>query len=130
VTAWNAVRTHGDVGPEHAGLTQGSGGVALFALQFAKAAGGRILATTSSAEKMQRLATVGAWHTLNYREDAEWGKTVRGIWPRGVDLVVETGGAATLKQSMRAAKNGGMITLIGVVSGTTAELNLPIASMN
>lgn len=130
VTAWNAVRTHGNVGPEHAVLTQGSGGVALFALQFARAAGARVIATTSTAEKAQRLSTLGARHTINYRDDPEWGKTVRGICPRGVDLVVETGGAGTLKQSMRAVKNGGMITLIGVVSGTTAELNLPVASMN
>jgi NADPH:quinone reductase-like Zn-dependent oxidoreductase len=130
VTAWNAVRAHGKAGPEDVVLTQGSGGVALFALQFAHAAGARVISLSSSAERLERQAALGARHGINYREDAEWGKTARKITQgQGVDLVVETAGAGTLKQSMRATRLGGMIALIGMVSGTQAEVNLPIVSM-
>lgn len=130
VTAWNAVRDHADAGPEHTVLTQGSGGVALFALQFARAAGARIVAISSTMPKLERLQALGAQHGINYRDDVEWGKTARKLTGgAGVDLVVETAGAQTLKQSIRATKLGGMITLIGMVSGTSAEVNLPIVSM-
>lgn len=130
VTAWNAVRAHGNAGPEHTVLTQGSGGVALFALQFAHAAGARVIALSSTPERLERLKALGAQHGINYREDGEWGKTVRKLTAgQGVDLVVETAGAGTLKQSMRAARLGGTIALIGMVSGTQAEVNLPIVSM-
>jgi NADPH:quinone reductase-like Zn-dependent oxidoreductase len=131
VTAWNAVRAHGQVGPEHAVLTQGSGGVAIFALQFARAAGARVIAISSTPKKLERLQALGAQHGICYSEDAEWGKTARRFTPggQGVDLVVETAGAATLKQSMRAARMGGTLALIGMVSGPSAELNLPLVAM-
>ncbi|WBY02939.1 NAD(P)-dependent alcohol dehydrogenase [Ramlibacter tataouinensis] len=130
VTAWNAVRVHGNAGPEQTVLTQGSGGVALFALQFARAAGARVIVISSTASKLERLQAVGAQHGINYSDDAEWGKTARKITAgRGVDLVVETAGAATLKQSIRATRVGGMIAMIGMVSGPTAELNLPLVAM-
>ena len=130
VTAWNAVRAHAAIGPEHTVLTQGSGGVALFALQFAHAAGARVIAISSTMQKLERLQALGAQHGINYRDDAEWGKTARKLTGgAGVDLVVETAGAETLKQSIRATKLGGMITLIGMVSGASAEVNLPIVSM-
>jgi alcohol dehydrogenase len=131
VTAWNAVRAHGEVGPEHAVLTQGSGGVAIFALQFARAAGARVIAISSTPKKLERLQALGAQHGICYAVDAEWGKTARRFTPggRGVDLVVETAGAATLKQSMRAARMGGTLALIGMVSGPSAELNLPLVAM-
>ena len=131
VTAWNAVRAHGQVGPEHAVLTQGSGGVAIFALQFARAAGARVIAISSTPKKLERLQALGAQHGICYGEDAEWGKTARRFTPggQGVDLVVETAGAATLKQSMRAARMGGNLALIGMVSGPSAELNLPLVAM-
>lgn len=131
VTAWNAVRAHGQIGPEDAVLTQGSGGVAIFALQFARAAGARVIALSSTAPKLERLQSLGAQHGINYREDTEWGKTARRFTPagQGVDLVVETAGAATLKQSIRAAKLGGTIAMIGMVSGASAELNLPLVAM-
>lgn len=131
VTAWNAVRALGQVGPEHAVLTQGSGGVAIFALQFARAAGARVIAISSTADKLERLQALGAQHGINYREDAEWGKTARKFTPggQGVDLVVETAGAATLKQSMRATKLGGTLAMIGMVSGPSADLNLPLVAM-
>lgn len=130
VTAWNAVRAHGNVGPEHAVLTQGSGGVAIFALQFARAAGARVIAISSAATKLERLQGLGARHGINYREDAEWGKTARKLTGgRGVDLVVETAGAQTLKQSLRAVRLGGMVAMIGMVSGVSTELNLPQVAM-
>ena len=131
VTAWNAVRAHAGIGPEHVVLTQGSGGVALFALQFAHAAGARVIAISSAMEKLDKLKALGAQHGINYRDDVEWGKTARKFTAgQGVDLVVETAGAETLKQSMRATRLGGLIALIGMVSGSTAELNLPIVSMS
>lgn len=130
VTAWNAVRAHGGVGPEHVVLTQGSGGVAIFALQFAKAAGARAIAISSSDDKLARLAALGADDGINYRSDAEWGKTARKRTQGcGVDLVVETAGAATLKQSMRAVSLGGMIAVIGMVGGPVAEVQLPLVAM-
>lgn len=130
VTAWNAVRAHGGAGPEHVVLTQGSGGVALFALQFARAAGAAVIALSSTAERLERLRVLGAAHGINYRDDAEWGKTVRQLTRgRGVDIVVETAGAQTLKQSIRATRLGGLIAMIGMVSGPTAELNLPLVAM-
>ncbi|RYY96537.1 MAG: NAD(P)-dependent alcohol dehydrogenase [Comamonadaceae bacterium] len=130
VTAWNAVRAHGAAGPEHTVLTQGSGGVAIFALQFARAAGARVIAISSTADKLAQLQELGAQHGINYREDAEWGKTARKLTQgSGVDLVVETAGAQTLKQSIRATRLGGMIAMIGMVSGASAEVNLPIVAM-
>lgn len=131
LTAWNAVRTQGETGPEHCVLTQGTGGVSLFALQFAVAAGARVIATSSAAAKLERLRSLGAGHVLNYREDAEWGKSARRLADnRGVDLVVEIGGAGTLKQSIRATRMGGTIALIGVVAGLAAELNAAVLAMN
>lgn len=131
LTAWNAVRVAHKTGPEHVVLTQGTGGVSLFALQFAKAAGASVIATSSSEEKLARLRSLGADHVINYREDAEWGKTARKLTNgRGVDLVVEVGGAGTIKQSIRASRLGGTIPLIGVVSGPAVELPLPLITMN
>lgn len=130
VTAWNAVRAHAGVGPEHVVLTQGSGGVAIFALQFARAAGARVIAISSAMEKLERLKALGARDGINYRDDPEWGKTVRKMTGgSGVDVVVETAGAQTLKQSIRATRLGGMITMIGMVSGASAEVNLPVIAM-
>jgi alcohol dehydrogenase len=131
ITAWSAVRVAHGTGPEHVVLTQGTGGVSLFALQFAKAAGATVIATSSSEAKLQRLRALGADHVINYREDAEWGKTARKLTDgRGVDLVVEIGGAGTIKQSIRATKLGGTIPLIGVVAGPSLDLPLPLITMN
>ncbi|ARP99638.1 zinc-dependent alcohol dehydrogenase family protein [Pseudorhodoplanes sinuspersici] len=131
LTAWSAVRAAHKTGPEHVVLTQGTGGVSLFALQFAKAAGATVIATSSSEEKLRRLRSLGADHVINYRDDAEWGKTARKLTKgRGVDLVVEVGGAGTIKQSIRATKLGGTIPLIGVVAGPSLDLPLPLITMN
>ena len=131
LTAWSAVRVALRTGPEHTVLTQGTGGVSLFALQFAKAAGATVIATSSSEGKLQRLRALGADHVINYREDAEWGKTARKLTNgRGVDLVVEVGGAGTIKQSIRASKLGGTVAMIGVVAGPSLDFPLPLITMN
>jgi alcohol dehydrogenase len=132
LTAWNCVRAAApEIGPGGVVLTQGTGGVSLFALQFAVAAGATVIATSSSAEKLARLRALGAAHVVNYRDDPEWGKTARKLTGgRGVDLVVEVGGGGTIKQSMRATRMGGTIALVGVVAGASQELNLPLIAMN
>ena len=129
-TAWNGLVELGTIQPGQRVLTQGTGGVSLFALQFARMAGAEVYATSSSPEKLDLLKRLGADHVVNHREDADWGKTVMGLTGgRGVDHVVDIGGAETLKQSMRALKPGGTITMIGVVTGPKAELNVPIVAM-
>jgi NADPH:quinone reductase-like Zn-dependent oxidoreductase len=131
LTAWNCIHTAHETGAQDIVLTQGTGGVSLFSMQFAKAAGATILATSSSDDKLARLSSLGATHLINYHSDAEWGKTARKITGgRGVDVVVEVGGAGTIKQSIRAARMGGTIALVGVISGAVQELNLPLISMN
>ena len=127
LTAWSAVVTHGEIGPGDSVLTQGTGGVSLFALQFARARGATVIATSSSAERLQRLETLGADHVINYREDPEWGRSVRALTHgRGVDHVVEVGGAGTLQQSIRAVRVGGTISLIGVLAGAKPDFNLAL----
>lgn len=131
LTAWNCIHTAYEIGVEDIVLTQGTGGVSLFAVQFAVAAGATVLSTSSSEEKLALLNSLGATHLVNYRSDVEWGKTARKLTNgRGVDLVVEVGGAGTIKQSIRAARMGGTIALVGMVSGVAQELNLPLISMN
>jgi NADPH:quinone reductase-like Zn-dependent oxidoreductase len=130
-TAWNAVVEAGKVGPGERVLVQGTGGVSLFALQFAVAAGAEVYATASSPEKAELVKSLGAAHVVNYREDADWGKTVMKMTGgRGIDHVVEIGGAETLKQSMLSLKLEGNIYMIGVVTGPKAELNVPIIAMS
>ncbi len=99
-------------------LTQGTGGVSLFGVQFAKAMGCRVIATTSSAAKMQTLKDLGADGIINYNETPEWGAKVLELTGGiGVDLVVEVGGPNTLPQSIMAAKAGGRIAMVGIVGG-------------
>ncbi|MFB3101965.1 MAG: NAD(P)-dependent alcohol dehydrogenase, partial [Alphaproteobacteria bacterium] len=108
-------------------LTQGTGGVSTFAVQFAKLAGATVVATSSSNEKLERVRALGADHTINYAEMPEWARPVRDInGGRGVDLVVEVGGAGTLEQSIKAVRPGGAICLIGVLSGANHEFRLPL----
>ena len=104
-------------------LVQGSGGVSVFALQFAKAAGAQVIATSSSGEKLERLRALGADHLINYREDANWGATAKRLTGgRGVDHVVEIGGAGTLAQSIAACRLRGHIALIGVLAGYSGDV--------
>ena len=117
LTAWSAVVKLGGVKPGQTVLVQGTGGVSLFALQFAKMCGARVIATSSSDAKIERLKLLGADLTLNYTSTPDWGKKARELSRRGVDLVVEVGGVGTLNESVRATKIGGTIAFIGVLAG-------------
>ncbi len=117
LTAWNALFVAAGLQPGQTVLTMGSGGVSVFALQFARLAGAQVIATSSSNEKLERLREMGAERLINYRETPQWGKVVREMTGGGVDAVVEVGGAGTLEQSLRAVRAGGTIALIGVLAG-------------
>ena len=122
VTAWNALFENGAIRAGETVLVQGSGGVSVFALQFAKAAGARVIATSSHLEKMEKLRSLGADWVLNYKETPEWGKAIAKAG--GVDHVVEVGGAETLEQSLIAVRGGGKVSVIGILSGVSASLNI------
>jgi NADPH:quinone reductase-like Zn-dependent oxidoreductase len=125
VTAWSALVRLGAIKAGDTVLIQGTGGVSLFALQFATLMGAETIVTSSSDAKLERVRSMGATHTINYRQEPEWGKLAAKLTGgRGVDLVVEVGGAGTLPQSLRAVRVGGQISLIGVLSGAMAELPL------
>ncbi|HVL59402.1 MAG TPA: NAD(P)-dependent alcohol dehydrogenase, partial [Burkholderiaceae bacterium] len=118
LTAWSAIVTYGRVQPGDRVLVQGTGGVSLFALQFAKLLGAHVTLISSSDDKLERARKLGADETLNYRTVPEWGKAVRqAIGGDGADHVIEVGGEKTLAQSLRAVRVGGTISLIGVLSG-------------
>jgi NADPH:quinone reductase-like Zn-dependent oxidoreductase len=123
LTAWRALVVNGAIKPGDTVLVQGTGGVSIFALQFAKAAGATVIATSSSDAKLERLRAMGADHLINYRTTEKWGRAARELTGgRGVDHVVEIGGAGTLPQSIAAARVGGHIALIGVLAGVTGEV--------
>lgn len=118
LTAWRALFVDYTLKPGDTVLVQGTGGVSIFALQFAKAAGATVIATSSSDEKLERVKALGADYVINYKETPAWGpKALELTGGRGVDCVVEVGGAGTLDQSMLAARVGGHIALIGVLAG-------------
>jgi len=118
LTAWRALFVDGATQPGSTVLVQGTGGVSVFALQFAKAAGARVIATSSSDAKLDRMKALGADELINYREVPAWGvKALELTGGRGGDTVVEIGGAGTLDQSMIATRVGGHVALIGVLAG-------------
>ena len=117
LTAWSAVVKLGRIRPGQTVLTQGTGGVSIFALQFTKMSGARVIATSSSEAKIEKLKALGADATINYRSTPEWGKVARQLTGSGVDLVVEVGGVGTLNESIRATRIGGSIAFIGVLAG-------------
>lgn len=135
VTAWRALIVNGALKSGETVLIQGTGGVSIFALQLAKAVGARVIATSSSDEKLERLRALGADHVINYRAVPEWGKQAARLCERGgVDHVVEIGGPGTLPQSIKAVRIGGHIALIGVLTGRegtvpTAELMMKQARL-
>lgn len=130
VTAWSAVVAQAAIEPGDTVLVQGTGGVSLFALLFAKMRGAAVIATSSSDEKLERAKALGADHLINYKTTPDWGKAARAVTGgRGVDLVVEVGGAGTLAESVRATRIGGTIALIGVLSGAVSDFNLPFVVM-
>ncbi|RZV35472.1 MAG: NAD(P)-dependent alcohol dehydrogenase [Sphingomonadaceae bacterium] len=118
LTAWRALFVDYALKPGDTVLVQGTGGVSIFALQLAKAAGANVIATSSSDEKLERVKALGADHVINYKQVEAWGpKALEITGGRGVDCVVEVGGPGTLDQSMLAARIGGHIALIGVLTG-------------
>lgn len=130
LTAWSAIVSLGNVRPGDRVLVQGTGGVALFALQFAKLCGAEVIVTSSSDEKLARAKKLGADHGINYRSDPEWGRAARALTGgAGLDHIVELGGAETLNQSIRAIRPGGMISMIGVLSGPKNALHIPLVVM-
>ena len=123
LTAWSALQ-EGAVKPGDTVLLQGTGGVSLFALQFAKAAGARVIITSSSDEKLERVKTLGADVTINYSKHPDWENKVKeATGGRGVDIVVETGGS-TLPQSLAATAFGGFVAIVGFVAGYEATISL------
>lgn len=116
ITAWRAVVSDGGLVPGQSVLTMGSGGVSTFALQFAALGGARVIATSSSDEKLDRLTALGAAETINYRTTPEWGAAAAGLTGGGVDHVVDVGGAGTIGQSIIAARPGGQVSVVGVLS--------------
>ena len=132
VTAWHALVGEGSMKSGDTVLVQGTGGVSIFALQFARIGGARVIVTSSSDEKLKRALAMGASDGINYKSTPDWDKRVRELTDsRGVDYIVEVGGAGTLTQSMKCIKAGGQISLIGVLTGGAGQVNpLPILMRN
>ncbi|MER3445601.1 MAG: NAD(P)-dependent alcohol dehydrogenase [Candidatus Dadabacteria bacterium] len=131
VTAWNGLITSGGLKPGDTVLIMGTGGVSIFGLQFAKISGARVIATSSSDEKLERVKQLGASDGINYKSVPDWDKKVLEITGgKGVDHVVEVGGAGTLTKSLRAVRMGGHISLIGVLSGAGEANPLPAVMKN
>ena len=127
VTAWRALVTDGRVKPGATVLVQGTGGVSLFALQFAKAAGATVIATSSSSERLERLRAMGADHVVDYRETPDWGARVLELTGGvGVEHIVEVGGPNSIAQSFVAARTGAHIAIIGAVGGFDVD-TMPFA---
>ncbi|HUX44936.1 MAG TPA: NAD(P)-dependent alcohol dehydrogenase [Terracidiphilus sp.] len=126
VTAWNALKA-GNVQPGSTVLVQGTGGVSIFALQFARLRGARVLGTSSSGQKLERAFELGLHAGTNYRERPDWASWVlEQTGGEGVDLVVEVGGEGTLPQSLRAVRMGGVIAQIGVLASASDHVPVPL----
>jgi len=123
LTAWRGLMVEARIKPGDTILTQGTGGVSIFALQLAKAAGCRVISTSSSDAKLEQLKALGADELINYKSTPDWGKRALELTDgRGVDVVVEIGGAGTLPQSIEAVCIDGHISLIGVLAGFAGEV--------
>ena len=124
LTAWRALVSEGRVKAGETVLVQGTGGVSLFALQFAKLLGASVIVTSSSDSKLERARALGADAAINYRTTSQWGKPASQIAGNGVDHIVEVGGQGTLPKSLRAIRAGGTISMIGVLAGGTMDARL------
>lgn len=125
LTAWRGL-AEGNLEAGDKILIEGTGGMSIFALQLAKAAGAKVFATTSSPEKAERLKAMGVEDVVNYKEDERWGKTIFKMTGGGVDNVLDVGGGSTMKQSIEAVKIGGHIASIGILSGgRKGEITFP-----
>lgn len=124
VTAYNALFECAQIGPGQTVLVQGTGGVSIFALQLAKAAGARVILTSQSEAKRRRAQELGADHVIDYKATPNWGEAVQA-WTerRGVDVVVEVGGPGTFDQSVIALRYAGTMSLLGVLTGVKGEVN-------
>lgn len=128
LTAWRALMSDDSLKPGDSVLIQGTGGVSIFALQFAKMANATVIATSSSDAKLEKLRNMGADHVINYKGTPNWGENALALTnDRGVDHVIEVGGPDTLAQSMIAAKIGGHISLIGILTGLGGDLSIVTA---
>jgi NADPH:quinone reductase-like Zn-dependent oxidoreductase len=124
VTAWHALVAKGRARPGETILVQGTGGVSIFALQFALMAGARVIATSKSDEKLERARALGAWATINYVTTADWAERALELTGgAGVDHVVEVGGPGTTDQSIKAARPGGTVSLVGVLTGLGTRID-------
>jgi NADPH:quinone reductase-like Zn-dependent oxidoreductase len=124
VTAWHALVEHAKIVAGQTVLVQGTGGVSILGLQLAQAMGVQVLVTSSSDDKLARAKELGAVHGINYRRTPDWEKAAKAFTGgRGVDHVIEVGGANTLTRSFGAIRTGGKITMIGGLSGPATELN-------
>lgn len=133
VTAWHALVERGGVKAGETVLVQGTGGVSMFALQFARMMGARVICLSSSDEKLERARALGATDTLNYKTNADWDKPVRELTGgMGVDHIIEVGGGATIGKSFRSVRIGGHIAVIGVLGGaaSTDMTLVPILMQN
>jgi NADPH:quinone reductase-like Zn-dependent oxidoreductase len=131
LTAWNALVVQGGIKAGDTVLIQGTGGVSIFALQFARMMGARVIATSSSNEKLERVKKLGASDGINYKETPAWEEKVRELTGGvGVDHVIEVGGAGTFNQSLKAVRIGGTISLIGVLAGKGDVNLMPILMKN
>ena len=126
LTAWRALVVEGKMKAGDSVLIEGTGGMSIFALQFAKAAGAKVFATTSSPEKAERLKAMGVEAVVNYKEDERWGKTINRLSGGGVDHVLDVGGGSTMRQSIEAVAIGGHIASIGILgNGRKGEITFP-----
>lgn len=132
VTAWNALVRVGKIVAGEIVLVLGTGGVSIFALQFARMAGARVIVTSSSDEKLGKALSLGANDGINYRTTPEWDARVRELTDgRGADHVIEVGGGGTLPRSLNAVRMGGFVALIGILTGGKTEINpMPILTKN
>ena len=123
LTAWSALVTEGNIKAGKTVLTLGTGGVSIFALQFAKSMGATVIITSKSDEKLERAKKLGADYTINYEKHPDWHKEViRLTGGLGADITVENGGAGTLEKSMAATRVNGMIAMLGALTGLKSEL--------
>ncbi|QSQ18872.1 NAD(P)-dependent alcohol dehydrogenase [Pyxidicoccus parkwayensis] len=132
LTAWSALVTYGGVKAGDSVLVQGTGGVSIFALQFARMLGARVILTSSKDEKLEKARALGAHEVINYATTADWDKAAKALTGGvGVDHVVEVGGAGTFEKSLRAVRVGGTVSVIGVLSGGAGTMPLtPILMQN
>ncbi len=132
LTAWSALVEQGHLAAGETVLVEGTGGVSVFALQIAKLFGATVIATSSSDMKLERARSLGAQHGINYEAIPAWGREAKKLTDdRGVDHVVEVGGAGTLGEALKAVRPGGTISVIGVLSGSETSVSLvPLLMQN